>query len=504
MAVLRGCEVAVLQNVHHDAQLLYRHLSTAALTSPHPPPPPAASTTGAGEPSPSSLQSHSAAVGAAQASAAPSALIHLFTFPFPMSLSPSPASPPLSALSLSFNRSNPDLLAVGYGSYTYRTALDGGLLLFWSYINASFPHRIIRTPSSVLCVDFSTESPHLLAVGLANGHVQVYDLRESGGMSASTVSAAGVATPASTPPLLQSSVLTGKHRGCVWQVRWVVREGRGEVLMSISSDGQILQWSMKKGLIPKPIMSLRRGQESKEGLSREGSGLCFDFPLPPPSHLSLSSSSTTSSSTNSHYYAGTEDGIIHRCSVSYNEQQLDNYTHHTGGVYAIRCSPFLNAIFLSASHDQTTAVWHTAHTQPIAVITSSHATATSTTSSSSSASSVGCSDVMDLAWNPSLGCAFAQCTRDGRLEVWDLEEGGVLDPIMTLDIGAGAQCVTWAGQSVVLVGDDRGRVQVYRVEGRMFTMPIQPHALAFEEQAQKLEEACFKHRHTTQQHQQGA
>ena len=451
---LKACEEAVLQNVHHHAQLLYRNLTPAAASAQHPPATAGAATTTA----PTSAQ------------AAPAALVHLFTFACPPSFTPAPSSPPLSCLSLSFNRANPDLLAVGYGSYAYRHALSPGLLLFWSFHNASYPHRALPTASSVLCVDFSAESPHLLAVGLASGDVAVYDLR----LNAS----------ASTQPLLQSCHATGKHREAVWQVKWVQKD-RGEQLMSISSDGHICQWSMKKGLIPKTIMQLKRAQESKEGLSREGSGLCFDFPAQNP----------TSSSSASQYYAGTEDGVIHRCSVSYNEQVLDNYVHHTGAVYAVKCNPFVPDLFLSASHDWTTALWTTARDTPLAVIKGGEAGGQSTPASMTP--STAGSDVMDLAWNPALACVFAQCTRDGRLEVWDLEQG-VLDPVMSVDIGGGAQCVTWAGQSVLLVGDDRGRVEVYRVEGKAF-VPAPLSAASHEEQVQRMQEVCYKHLHTQQQ-----
>ena len=417
MAVLNACEEAVLQNVHHHAQLLYRNLAPS--------------------PSPSG----------GDAPPQTSGLVHLFTFPFPASLGPA-----LSCTSMSFNRSNVDLLAVGYGSYSYRTSLQPGKLLFWSFHNASFPHRSLSTPSSVLCVDFSTESPHLLAVGLASGDVCIYDMRDL----------------STSAPALQSRHATGKHREAVWQVKWVKKD-RGEILMSISSDGSILQWSMKKGLIPKPVMSLKRGQESREGLSREGSGMCFDFPL---------ASGNANASAASQYYAGTEDGVIHRCSVSYNEQVLESYVHHTGGVYAIRCNAFVPDIFLSCSHDWTIALWTARQETPIAVM----------------GVGGGGSDVMDVVWNPVHATVFAVCTRDGRVEVWDVEVG-VLDPVMGVETGGAGQCVVWGGENVLLVGDERGRVEVYRVEGRHTAR----ETLTAEEQASRLEEVCYKHQHTKQQ-----
>lgn len=75
-------------------------------------------------------------------------------------------------------------------------------------------------------------------------------------------------------------------------------------------------------------------------ISRQASGLSFDFPP----------------GDGATYFAGTEDGLIHKCSVSYNEQYLETYHGHTGPVYRIRCSPFCDRLFLSARCVSTVCV----------------------------------------------------------------------------------------------------------------------------------------------------
>ncbi|CAN0548646.1 unnamed protein product, partial [Ectocarpus sp. 8 AP-2014] len=138
------------------------------------------------------------------------------------------------------------------------------------------------------------------------------------------------------------------------QVKWVNKGvERGETLVSISTDGRVVEWSMKKGLSFSPLMVLKRIGErlsvliafhththagvsllpgNTEGvISRQASGLSFDFPP----------------GDGATYFAGTEDGLIHKCSVSYNEQYLETYHGHTGPVYRIRCSPFCDRLFLS-------------------------------------------------------------------------------------------------------------------------------------------------------------
>ena len=64
------------------------------------------------------------------------------------------------------------------------------------------------------------------------------------------------------------------------------------------------------------------------------------------------------------YLCGTEEGFIHRCSTSYNEQYLDTYKGHTGPVYKLAWSPFLKNCFLSASGDWSIRLWKMNRTSP--------------------------------------------------------------------------------------------------------------------------------------------
>ena len=68
--------------------------------------------------------------------------------------------------------------------------------------------------------------------------------------------------------------------------------------------------------------------------------MCITFPLPPPPLL-----------------AGTEDGMIHRCSTSYSEQYLESYQGHMGPVYNVQWSPYRRDMFISASGDWTMRLW---------------------------------------------------------------------------------------------------------------------------------------------------
>jgi len=176
--------------------------------------------------------------------------------------------------------------------------------------------------------------------------------------------------------------------------------------VSISTDGRVTEWSTKKGLSYTDLILLKRvsnpsmskGEGGEGIISRQASGLCFDFPL----------------GENQTYLAGTEDGVIHKCSCSYNEQYLESYFGHTGPVYKIRASPFSSDVFLSCSADWTAKLWDSKVTE--APVHSFH--------------SMDLKDVVhDISWSPNKATVFGSVTGDGRIEIWDLETS-TLDPVI--------------------------------------------------------------------------
>ena len=121
-------------------------------------------------------------------------------------------------------------------------------------------------------------------------------------------------------------MLPGKHLDAVWETQWVPKStsggsDKGETLVSISSDGRVVEWSMKKGLEYQDLMNMKRlgnpshKEDNMEGINfRNTAGFSFDF----------------LKNEGSVYLASTEDGTVHRCSKSYNEQYLENYFGHKG------------------------------------------------------------------------------------------------------------------------------------------------------------------------------
>lgn len=330
---------------------------------------------------------------------------------------------------MSWNKVNNDLIAIGYGQYEF-TNQKGGLVCCWSLKNPEFPERIYTSEAGVTAVDFSTSNPNLLAVGLYDGTVAIYNVRSKKNQA-----------------VLDSFDSQGKHTAPVWQLKWIEKDrgsdDRAEVLISVSTDGKIAQWSIRKGFECQDLMKLKRmaskaalvghrGKEKKSDslISRHSGGACFDF------HMKDSNI----------YLTGTEEGHIHKCSCSYNEQFLDTYSAHNGPVYKIQWSPFIPDAFLSCSGDWSIRLWHQDHTLP----------ALSCYSSTKA--------VYDVCWSPRSSTVFA-CVNEGAVEVWDLGESS-LDPIIvnTPLPGIKLTSVTFAKNSEsILVGDSEGQVTVYQL-----------------------------------------
>eukprot|EP00878_Enallax_costatus_P041950 GHUV01048885.1.p1 GENE.GHUV01048885.1~~GHUV01048885.1.p1 ORF type:complete len:414 (+),score=115.24 GHUV01048885.1:1124-2365(+) len=76
-----------------------------------------------------------------------------------------------------------------------------GRIALWSLKNQFNPVWTFETKSAVTALDFSKQSPHILAVGLHDGTIAIYDVRSR-----------------SDTPLMASTADTGKHSDPVWKV----------------------------------------------------------------------------------------------------------------------------------------------------------------------------------------------------------------------------------------------------------------------------------------------
>ncbi len=71
-----------------------------------------------------------------------------------------------------------DILAVGYGKFEYNDD-PSGIVCCWSLKNPEFPERYYKTEAGVTSLAFSQKHSNLLAVGLFNGNILVFDVRNN-------------------------------------------------------------------------------------------------------------------------------------------------------------------------------------------------------------------------------------------------------------------------------------------------------------------------------------
>ncbi|NXT33475.1 WDR78 protein, partial [Pelecanoides urinatrix] len=336
-----------------------------------------------------------------------------------------------SVSSMAWSKVNPDLLAVGYGAFDFKEQKKG-LACCWSLKNPMWPERIFQCEHAVTALDFSMASPNLLAVGMRNGSVAIYNVRSCNDAA-----------------LLDSSESASKHTGPVWQLRWVeedrdaTEDGKKERLICISADGRITEWFIQKRLDCMDLMKIKRtGSEKKklpgekerksEGLiSQQASGMCFDFH---PKDTNF-------------YLAGTEEGHIHQCSCSCNEQFLETYRGHKGPVYKVAWNPFSTDMFLSCSADWSIILWHRDSESPILTFSSTTAC------------------VHDIMWSPKSAFIFA-AANESRVEIWDLSVS-TLNPVISHFAGPRAKftSVLFATNTdCLLVGDSQGEVSVFELQ----------------------------------------
>lgn len=302
-----------------------------------------------------------------------------------------------SVTAMAWNAVNTDLLAVAYGkldNYVETSkpgeAVDevqaGGLVLFWSIRNPEYPEKILRTPFPVTSLDFSKLNPTVLGVGLINGDVNIYDIKRETGWEV---------------PMESSAGMPGSHSDPVWDMKWIIKGiERFETLVSISTDGKVLEWNMKKGMVVTTIMQLSRIGTGEGWISRHAAGLSFSF---------VPNDATS-------YVVSTEEGSLHKCSISYSEQYLETYEGHDGPAYKVRFSQHWPNVFLSGSADVTMGIYHLKSKTPLIKM---RATGDDFAYN-------------DVAWCPGNSTVFASVTADAKLQIWDLSVSHI-DPVSFID-----------------------------------------------------------------------
>jgi WD40 repeat protein len=111
-------------------------------------------------------------------------------------------------------------------------------------------------------VDFKRDNPNLIAAGLYDGTVAIWDVRQGGSVPVQ-----------SSRDLLKKDGHEKKlpHTDTVWEVKWQDKGDKGESLYSISTDGFVKEWNIRKGLEFTDIMPMKSVANPAKKKKREGS-----------------------------------------------------------------------------------------------------------------------------------------------------------------------------------------------------------------------------------------
>ncbi|CAH8559841.1 unnamed protein product [Schistosoma turkestanicum] len=334
-----------------------------------------------------------------------------------------------SITDMAWNKQNLNILAVGYGQFEYNNQ-QKGLVCCWSLKLIEHPERCYKTPNSVTAVGWSKFHPNLLAVGMSNGVVFVYDVQKDDQL-----------------PVIDTTYASGRHLGPIRKLQWIPKESGSEenlqeVLVSVSNDGRITQWFIRKGFESADLMVLKQAYSNvltpRKAAQRNEALI---------SRTAFATSMAFNKRESSIYVVGTESGPIYKCSYSYNEQYLDTYSGHTASVYQIEWSPFVSEIFLSCSADMTMRLWHSDHQKPLVTIERNMTT------------------VPSISWSSHNSLIFA-AVAEGVLEIWDLDHS-IVDPFIleTISTESNMTSVLFSETSQsVLIGDDQGTIYVFNLE----------------------------------------
>ena len=130
-------------------------------------------------------------------------------------------------------------------------------------------------------------------------------------------------------PIASSKDIDGKHTDIIWEIHWVQRDSKGEFLISISGDGRIIEWSMRKGLEMTELKQLKRETNPNQPnvyagaeLVQKNEGITFL----PTGGLSIDFPAAHEQGNN--YFVATEDCSVHKCSTTFSERYSHGYFGH--------------------------------------------------------------------------------------------------------------------------------------------------------------------------------
>eukprot|EP00891_Asterochloris_glomerata_P005483 jgi/Astpho2/5483/fgenesh1_pm.00078_%23_1_t len=233
----------------------------------------------------------------------------------------------------------------------------------WDISNSTNPEFELIPQSQLTSINFNLKDTSLVGAGQYNGQFVYFDVRKG-------------STPVEASPIERS------HRDPIYDFAWL-QSKTGTEAMSVSTDGLVLWWDIRKMGEPTETLTLKeRGSETVLG------AMSLEYnPQAGPTKFMI----------------GSEQGNIISCNRKAKNPQDRvgaSFPAHHGPVYGLVRNPFYPKFFLSIG-DWTARIWNEDLKTPIM------------TSKYHSAYMVG------GRWSPTRPGVFYTIKMDGCLDVWD-------------------------------------------------------------------------------------
>ncbi|XP_020649114.3 cytoplasmic dynein 2 intermediate chain 2 [Pogona vitticeps] len=260
-------------------------------------------------------------------------------------------------------------------------------------LNPTRPDLVVETPSAVMCLAFHPVHPSLIAGGLFNGEVLVWD------------------TSRLEDPLVWRTGMTDDtHTDPVYQVGWFrdSKHHHSFCVLSVSTDGKILLW-----------------QEERDGLLKPMDGFAFVLQQIPRTmklkkHARGDTAVGVTSLCFSHFepsvfIVGTEGGYVLKCSSAVETVALLQkgssiplkapaqfvFAPYGGPVYCVSCSPFHRNLFLSGGTTGHVHLHSMLQAQPLIALQLSK------------------KYIFSVRWSPVRPLVFAATSGEGEIQLFD-------------------------------------------------------------------------------------
>ncbi|XP_013114463.2 dynein axonemal intermediate chain 4 [Stomoxys calcitrans] len=343
---------------------------------------------------------------------------------------------------LSWCPSHGDILAVSYGTFGSISSIipQRGCVCVWNIKNPVNPERIYNFKAPVQSVEFSPFAPQLLAIGLYDGSVHVYDISNI-----------------QQPQIAMSERLISPCSEPVSCLKWIphsVSETKLydiEPFLALARDGSVTRYTLINSphLLGFPLMQLDRVDGNAEGLLFEIKPSVLEANRHPQAvHMCIDAQQKDV------YFVLTDEGCVHKCSTNYPNQQLQVLQLHEAGINYMEFSPWSPKLYLTCGNDWCIRIWLMGIFKPLITL------------------KYHMSPIYSACWSTVHSSIIVALHRDA-VDIWDLKRS-ILQPASSTRIDQTAFYttlkLTHCGRSVA-VGNDKGSVEVLTLE----EMPFPPH-----------------------------